>query len=76
MWQLETALLSEFIPGESEYKVNPIWKKIECTGICKPKPIYKHTSVVFEDKMYLFGGLFKDRENPDMYSLDLAKFQW
>ena len=35
-----------------------------------------HTSVVFGDKMYLFGGSNLEVENTKFYSLDLNTFKW
>lgn len=66
----------EFIPGETEYQLNPTWVNEKCTGISKPKAVSGHTSIVYGDKMALYGGLNADKENTDMYSLDLTKNQW
>lgn len=41
-----------------------------------PPPITNHTSTVYGDKMYLFGGSSMDHENESLYSLDLNKYQW
>lgn len=32
------------------------WWKIETNGPSKPGPLAHHSSVVYEDKMYMFGG--------------------
>lgn len=41
-----------------------------------PPPITNHTSTVYGDKMYLFGGSTMECENQMLYSLDLNKYQW
>ena len=41
-----------------------------------PPPITNHTSTVYGDKMFLFGGSAMDQENQKLYSLDLIKYQW
>jgi len=37
----------------------------------KPPNISNHSSVVFEKKMFLFGGSSGEKENRDLYTLDL-----
>jgi len=41
-----------------------------------PKPIANHTSVVYENKMYLFGGSGGMCENMEIFLLDLDTYQW
>jgi N-acetylneuraminic acid mutarotase len=38
--------------------------------------ISHHTSVVYGDKMYLFGGSTSTQENETFYSLDLKNWKW
>ena len=66
-----------FIAGESEYMVNPEWELIKTIGKEQPKPICNHTSIIFGDKMYLYGGSCPAMEKPTFFSLDLAgRFKW
>ena len=52
------------------------YKLIETKGEDKPGPLAHHTSVVFGDKMYLFGGSNLECENRKFFSLDLAQYKW
>lgn len=74
LWQVDLSQLFEFVPGETDTHMNPVWHKMKTSGISKPKAMAGHTSVVHEDKMYLFGGISKDKECTDMYLLDLNKY--
>ena len=56
LWSFDLAMLSEFIPDETEYQPNPVWKKHEFTGISKPKPTCKHTMTVIGKEAILIGG--------------------
>lgn len=42
----------------------------------KPGPLAHHTSVVFNDKMFLFGGSNLETDNNKFFSLDLNTFKW
>ena len=60
--------------GQTEFLANPQWEKIKCTAFhanFRPQPIANHTSVVYNEKMYLFGGVVNKGPNTDMYSLEL-----
>jgi hypothetical protein len=52
------------------------WKLIITAGDDKPGNLAFHSSVVFGDKMYLFGGSNQEYENTKFYVLDLATFKW
>lgn len=41
-----------------------------------PIPVANHTSAVYENKMYLFGGGGGMCENLDLYQLDLDSYRW
>ena len=75
MWSINLNDLDRFVPGETEYNANPEWQQVNTSGH-KPPPISHHTSVVFNSKMYLYGGCSIDNENKNMYTLDLVKNQW
>lgn len=52
------------------------WKLIETTGP-NPGAISHHTSVVYNERMYLFGGSkMSGEENKNFYGLDLKLFKW
>ena len=83
VWKIDCGQLLEFVPGETEYQINPVWERADCTGISRPKPVANHTCCVYEpqSKMYLYGGIVKEtREGGgsigEMYSLELNNHQW
>jgi N-acetylneuraminic acid mutarotase len=79
LWMMDINGLDSFKQGETEYETNPEWQLIETSGMVnsvKPPPISHHTSTVYGDKMFLFGGSSKNAENLNLYSLDLIKYQW
>jgi len=42
----------------------------------RPGQVAHHTSIVFGDKMFLFGGSNLETENKKFFSLDLNQFKW
>lgn len=58
------------------------WKKIEPQGKERPGPLSHHTSVVVNDKMYLFGGSGPrskgqgDASPHPLWSLDMKSLRW
>mmetsp|Transcript_29024 Transcript_29024/g.21597 ORF Transcript_29024/g.21597 Transcript_29024/m.21597 type:complete len:135 (+) Transcript_29024:275-679(+) len=52
------------------------WKLVETKGEEHPGPLAHHSSVVHDDKMYLFGGSNLETENRKFYSLDLNTMKW
>jgi len=62
--------------GHSENSDNPEWNLIKTSGTNQPKPIANHTSVVFDNKMYLYGGGGGMCENREIYTLDLDHYTW
>lgn len=52
------------------------WKEIPTKGDEKPGCLAHHSSVVFGDKMFLFGGSNLETENRKFFSLDLGQFKW
>jgi hypothetical protein len=76
LWSINLSDLDPFVVGESEYHPNSEWELIETMGKDQPPPMSHHSSVEYNGKMYLFGGSSLNRENTDMYSLDLNRYQW
>ena len=58
LWRIDLNDLQEFINGESEYQINPEWQLVETSG-AKPTAMSHQSSVVFQGKMYNFGGSTK-----------------
>lgn len=52
------------------------WNHHETFGNCKPKPISHHTSVVYDNKMYLYGGSYSLENNKQFFALDLNSLNW
>lgn len=53
------------------------WSHVATTGAHQPGAISHHSSVVFHEKMYLFGGSIGNSDpNERMYSLDLKSNKW
>jgi hypothetical protein len=42
--------------GNAALRYQPEWKRVDTIGMQKPGALSHHTSVVFGDKMYLYGG--------------------
>jgi len=75
LWCIDLSELDDFVPGESEFSLNPEWYELNTTGT-RPPAISHHTSLVYQNKMFLFGGSTRDQENTNFYQLDLTKNQW
>jgi hypothetical protein len=61
---------------ESEQEKKLSWELVSTSGH-SPGAVSHHTSVVFGDKMYLFGGSKSNGdENKNFYHLDLKNFRW
>lgn len=53
-----------------------MWHLIDTSGP-NPGAISHHSSVVYNDRMYLFGGSKANgEENKKFYSLDLKSYKW
>ena len=52
------------------------WKEITTKGDDKPGCLAHHSSVVYGDRMYLFGGSNLETENKKFYTLDMNTFKW
>ena len=78
LWMLDFSHFDDLLvqPEDREYTCS--WRSIEIKGQ-NPGPISHHTSVVYMNKMYLWGGIIgKDREANagQIWELDLQKTQW
>lgn len=55
-----------------------MWHLIDSSGKDVPGNVSHHTSIVYGDKMFVFGGS-KDNDHDSsqcLYSLDLKSFKW
>lgn len=52
------------------------WHRLDLKGKHVPRPVSHHTSVIYENKMYLFGGINGIDSNEQMYSLNLNDLSW
>jgi len=68
--------LDDLDKPEAEQEKKLIWQEIQTSGQ-SPGAIAHHTSVVYNDRMYLFGGSTSNgTENQRLYCLDLKTFKW
>lgn len=70
LWMLDLRKIKDQIESDL------VWKEIPTKGEEKPGCLAHHTSVVFGDKMFLFGGSNLETENRKFFSLDLNNFRW
>lgn len=76
LWALDIGEIGALRHGTSESLPNPEWRLIKTMGQKVPLPISNHTSVVYNNKMFLFGGGGGMCENKEMYVLDLETYRW
>ena len=79
MWALDLNDIINVPNNELARTQNPVWTEIKTQGSmgCKvPKPIANHTSCVYGNTMYMFGGSGGMCENTDLYALDMDKYSW
>lgn len=56
--------------------INRYWKTPHCSGDI-PEKRYGHSSVVFKDKMYIYGGKdVNERYSNELYELNLLDYKW
>ena len=68
--------LADLDKPEYEQEKKLAWQQIDTTGP-SPGAISHHTSVVYNDRMYLFGGSKSNgEENRNFYGLDMKLFKW
>ena len=76
MWVMNLGHLGDLDKPEFEQEKKLMWSQIETSGP-SPGALAHHSSVVFNDRMYLFGGSSSNgAENQKFYSLDLKTFKW
>lgn len=61
--------INEEVPEEE------VWEEWEISSNGPPQ-LTRHSAVLYQDRMYLFGGTNNSLENPTLYVLDLASRQW
>ena len=89
LWCLDTTKVLELdsLSPEEEVRRGATveWKKVDTLGApLKPGPLAHHTSVVYGEKMYLFGGsgprvagqTLPDGTVPSTWALDLRTMRW
>jgi len=80
LWSIDLNEVGKLESGVSERTQNPEWVQYNLEGkksnALWPNPVANHTSVVFKDKMYLFGGSSGMCENEDLYAYDLNNNSW
>lgn len=80
MWCIDLGEIGKLEQGKSEHTSNPEWiqirKESNKYSNVWPNPVANHTSVVYKDKMYMFGGSSGMCENEDFYSFDLNQNAW
>lgn len=77
LWMLDLRKLRDMeLTEPSQQQRDCMWKQIPMKGDERPGPLAHHTSVVLNDKMYLYGGSNLETENGKFFSLDLNTFKW
>lgn len=82
LWSINLDEIGRLEIGKSEHIPNPQWNHHQRDGNKYyntnnwPHPVANHTSVVYKDKMYLFGGSSGMCENQDFWSFDLHSNIW
>ena len=76
LWMLDLGKLIDLEKPEEDQRKECMWHKIDTSGK-GPGAVSHHSSVVYGDKMYLFGGSKENgEENPHLFSLDLKSYKW
>jgi len=76
LWMMNLANLQDLDKPEFEQDKKLMWHLIETSGP-NPGAISHHSSVVYNERMYLFGGSKANgEENKKFYSLDLKSYKW
>lgn len=77
LWMLDLSKLSDLEKPESQQDKKSMWHMLEASGKDVPGALSHHTSVVFNDKMFLLGGSRTNGDvNNELFSLDLKSFKW
>ena len=76
LWVIDLTTFDDLDQQPEDQDRDCAWKLKETKGD-SPGALSHHTSVVYNDKMYLFGGSYASGEqNPDFYSLTIDKLAW
>ena len=85
LYMLDMAKVND-LENQSETSTKKMleWWRIETNGPQKPGPLAHHSSVVFGDKMYMFGGSgprtqaqqMSDKPNASLWTLELKTMRW
>lgn len=77
MWMIDLGNMEDFELDPEEQQKNCMWKQVQYKGSDTPGPISHHTSVVYGDKMFLFGGSRENgEENRHLFQLNMEKLSW
>ena len=53
------------------------WQQVITQGLLQPGTISHHTTLIYQDKMYLFGGSKGNCDpNERLFTLDLKSYKW
>ena len=78
LWSIDLTPMNKISNGpfNNSEILGMTWSEVNTFG-AHPGPLSHHTSVVFGDKMYLYGGSKGNCDSNDlMYALDLKTFRW
>ncbi len=56
LWELNLSTLNELQSEDPEDRERCSWQSIPINGKVQPGPVAYHTSVVYKEQMFLFGG--------------------
>jgi N-acetylneuraminic acid mutarotase len=79
LWMLDLRKMRDMELEPIQQQKDCVWKQIPTKAISpedRPGQVAHHTSIVFGDKMFLFGGSNLETENKKFFSLDLNQFKW
>jgi hypothetical protein len=76
LWMLDLRKMKDLDLDPAHQNKDCTWKLLETKGVEKPGFLAHHSSVVYNDKMYLFGGSNLENENNKFFYLDLNTLKW
>ena len=77
LWMIDMNNFNDLDMQPEDQEKSCEWKLLEPKGNVHPGAISHHTSIVYSDKMYLFGGSkASGQENKHFYSFNIDKLQW
>lgn len=77
-WCLDTANVGELNDNSDVNEGQPTlhWQEVHPQGVKRPGAISNHTSVIYNKKMYLYGGSNGLNSNETFYGFDTATNMW